>query len=292
MKRHFQTLIACVLLVSCGACTESRETDSPAAERERPAIGATAGNGPACPAAESRDAWATEGQSSGAGRNASAKTWILPGGAEMEMAWCPPGSFRMGSPEGEEGRDGDETRHLVTLSRGFWMARTEVTQKQWTSVMEDNPSCHQGEDLPVENVGWDECVAFCRKAGLQLPTEAEWEYACRAGSDAAYAGTGSLDDMGWHDGNAGSMTHPVGEKNPNAWGFFDMHGNVSEWCADWYGAYPDGPAEDPEGAESGDYRVLRGGNCGFDAPSCRSAARDGDFPGSGSWGIGFRPVFR
>ena len=153
----------------------------------------------------------------------------------------------MGSPPGESGRFDDETQHRVTLTEGFWMAKTEVTQKQWKSVMGNNPSHFQGDNLPVECVSWDDCVEFCRKAGhgLQLPTEAQWEYACRAGSETPYFWGNALNgDRANCNGNypCGTTvkgpykekTTPVGSYQANAWGLYDMHGNVREWCADWY----------------------------------------------------------
>ncbi|MBQ7251693.1 MAG: formylglycine-generating enzyme family protein [Kiritimatiellae bacterium] len=223
-------------------------------------------------------------------RAGETKTITLPGGVQMEMVWCQPGRFTMGSNDG----DSDERPvHEVTLTKGFWMAKTEVTQAQWKSVMGENPSDHEGEDsLPVESVSWNDCQEFCEKTGLRLPTEAEWEYACRAGSTGPYAGTGKLDEMGWFSGNSGSQTHPVGQKRPNAWGLYDMHGNVCEWCGDWYGDYPGGAVTDPTGADSGGGRVLRGGSCRIDASFCRSAIRGRCDPGYGRGGYGFRPVAR
>ncbi len=210
-------------------------------------------------------------------------TITLPGGATMEMVWCPPGAFRRGTP-------GDFNQ--VTLTKGFWMGKYEVTQAQWKSVMGNNPSEHKGDDLPVENVRWIDCQEFCKKTGLQLPTEAQWEYACRAGSTGEYAGTGNLDDMGWYGRNSHGETHPVGTKQPNAWGLYDMHGNVWEWCADWYGDDPSGSVTDPTGAGSGDRRVLRSGGCRSHASYCRSTDRIGLNPGRVDDDNGFRPVAR
>ena len=232
-------------------------------------------------------------------RAGETKTIVLPGGATMEMVRCPPGRFLMGSPEREMYV---QFQHPVTIPKGFWIAKTEVTQKQWKSVMGTNPSKHRGDDLPVENVSWEECAEFCRKVGLQLPTEAEWEYACRAGSAGPYAGrllptteewmqsrltgsnpydgTGGLAEMGWYDENSGREPHPVGEKLPNAWGLHDMHGNVEEWCVDYVEHSP------PE-----DHYAL-GGSYDSEGRSCRSFDRRWRAGGSESDNIGFRPVSR
>lgn len=231
-------------------------------------------------------------------KHGDVKTLTLPGGATMEMIYVAPGSFMMGSPPSEEGRFYDETQHRVTLTKGFWLGKYEVTQKQWQSVMGSNPSYFKGDaNLPVENVSWVDCQEFVRKVndaarrqlggGGRLPTEAEWEYACRAEMSGAYAGTGRLDDMGWFSGNSGSKTHPVGQKRANGWGFYDMHGNVWERCLDWYGDY-DSNATDPSGPASGDYRALRGGSWDINARYCRSASRFGDVPGYRNSDCGFR----
>ncbi len=222
------------------------------------------------------------------GRTAGETTTItLPGGVAMEMVWCPPGTFTMGSPAGE---DNEKPPHPTTLTKGFWMGKTEVTQAQWKSVMGSNPSSKKGDDLPVENVSWNDCQAFCKDTGLQLPTEAQWEYACRAGSTGPYAGTGNLDEMGWHGGNGGWGAHPVGTKHPNAWGLSDMHGNVWEWCADAYGNYPAGAAVDPQGPPAGLSRVLRGGSWNDHADACTSSARGCTGPSSENFRCGFRLV--
>jgi len=214
------------------------------------------------------------------------RTFNLPGGAEMEMIYCPPGEFMMGSPANEEGQEGNETQHRVRLTKGFWLGKYPVTQRQWRSVMGGNPSYFKGDDLPVETVSWNDCQEFIKKVnaalgcGARLPTEAEWEYACRAGTTGAYGGTGNLDEMGWFcDNSGGATTHPVGQKKPNAWGLCDMHGNVWEWCADRYGGYSTGSVSDPQGPASGGRRVLRGGGWSSDARRCRSAGRLSDYPG-------------
>ena len=222
------------------------------------------------------------------------------GSVEVALRWCPPGSFTMGSPSSEKDSDSDETQHRVTLTQGFWMGETEVTQALWQEVTGRNPSSNgKGGGYPVENVSWNDCQEFLKTlnarpdvkaAGLRfaLPTEAQWEYACRAGTTGAYAGTGRLDDMGWYSSNSGDTTHPVGQKKPNAWGLHDMLGNVYEWCADWYGAYPSGAATDQTGAASGDYRVLRGGSVWNSPRYCRSASRSWFIPDYRLRHFGFR----
>ncbi len=221
------------------------------------------------------------------------KTFTLPGGATMEMIYVAPGTFTMGSPSTEDGRDGDEIQHRVRLTKGFWLGKYEVTQAQWKSVMGENPSCFQGDNRPVENVSWEDCQRFIRKINsaqncvVRLPTEAEWEFACRAGSSGRFGGNGNLDDMGWDGGNSASGTHPVGQKLANAWGFYDMHGNVWEWCSDWYGDYG-GDATDPIGPASGVVRVLRGGGWFGDARDCRSARRGWDLPVYRAFNLGLR----
>ena len=214
----------------------------------------------------------------------------------LTLIWIAPGTFLMSSTHGA----GDDTR--VTLTRGFWLGQTEVTQGQWQALMErvPIPSHFKGSDRPVEQVAWELVMEFCQHlterehaAGrlpegyrYTLPTEAQWEYACRAGSTGIYAG--DLAAMAWYDANSGGETHPVAQKRPNAWGLYDMHGNVQEWCADWYRGYPGGDVRDPTGPSTGQFHVLRGGNWGLAAGTCRSAFRHW-YPGGGSnAGIGFR----
>jgi len=228
----------------------------------------------------------------------------------MELVRIPAGSFQMGSPSSEEGRDDDERQHRATISKAFYLGKTEVTQGQWQAVMGDNPSRFGGcgDDCPVEKVSWFDAVQFCNRLsereglalaykisgeevnwnrganGYRLPTEAEWEYACRAETTTRFNLGDSESDLkraGWYYGNSGRKTHPVGEKKPNGWGFFDMHGNVWEWCWSWYGDYPSGAVTDSAGPDSGKHRVLRGGSWFNNVRLCRSATRD--------WG---RPLFR
>ena len=219
------------------------------------------------------------------------RTIALPGDAEMKMIYCPPGEFMMGSPESEEGRCDAEVLHHVELTKGFWLGKYPVTQRQWLSVM---GKYFVGDaHLPNDVISWDHCKEFVEKvksfAKQQLggearfPTEAEWEYACRAGTTTAYFWGNALNgDKANCDGNypCGTAkkgqylgkTTPVGRYGANAWGFADMHGNVYEWCADWYGDYS-GDVVDPTGPASGDYRVLRGGSWSSHAERCRSAHR-------------------
>lgn len=224
----------------------------------------------------------------------------LPGGVKMEFVWCPPGEFEMGSPGDETGRGAKEKRHTVTLTEGFWLAKYEVTRAQWAGVMGKqlfvpsefkvlfNKRSDGGGSFPVLKESWEDCMLFCLKAGLRLPTEAQWEYACRAGSTGPYAGTGNLDEMGWYQDNAGWEPHPVGQKEPNAWGLYDMHGNAQEWCADWYGPYKGGEETNPTGPDSGEYHshVLRGGHYTCHKDECRSARRHEAHTSVG----GFRPL--
>jgi len=212
----------------------------------------------------------------------------------MQFKLLPGGTFTMG--------EGKETPHPVTLTKPFELGVYEVTQEQFEQVMGSKPSKFKGPQNPVEQVDWNEAVAFCRKLselpseksggyGYRLPTEAEWEYACRAGTTTAYGfgdDASRLGDYGWFDGNSDSKTHPVGEKKPNAWGLYDMHGNVYEWCRDWFGGYPSGSATDPTGATSGSYRVRRGGGWDRNAGDCRSAYRSGFTPEARSSYLGFR----
>jgi formylglycine-generating enzyme required for sulfatase activity len=216
----------------------------------------------------------------------------LGGGVLLEMVLLPAGSFDMGS---NNGYPDEKPVHRVTITKPFYLGKYEVTQGQWKAVMGTNPSKFTGNDeLPVEQVSWEECQEFIRRlnarTGLEfrLPTEAEWEYACQAGASGDYAG--NLDQMGWYDKNSNNTTHSVGQKQPNAWGLYDMHGNVWEWCADWYGDtyYNGSPGTDPKGPSGGSVRVNRGGCWGSVASYCRSAYRFWGLLGSRSPILGFR----
>lgn len=209
-------------------------------------------------------------------------------GVEFAFRYCPPGTFMMGSPKNEPGRESYEIQHEVTLTKGFWMLETEITQRQWKAIMGNNPSYSKDDDLPVEMVSWNDCQEFCRKTGFDFPTEAQWEYACRAGTTGAYAG--DLDAMAWYSSNSSRITHPVGTKKPNAWGLYDMHGNVYEWCADWYGYYSSERVTDPTGPSSGVLRVERGGCSADTAKYNRSAHHHRDAPQERNRYLGFRCI--
>jgi formylglycine-generating enzyme required for sulfatase activity len=215
----------------------------------------------------------------------------------MKFVYIPPGTFQMGSAPGEPGRDSNEIQHQVTLTGGFYMQTTEVTQGQWRAVMGDNPSKFKKCDkCPVETVSWEDCQKFIQKLNskentdtYRLPTEAEWEYACRAGTDTPFNTGGCLKtNQANYDGNyplAGcskgrfrQKTVPVAGFAPNAWGLYDMHGNVWEWCADWNGDYKSENVSDPAGPPSGATRVIRGGSWFSYASLCRSAFRSSVVP--------------
>ena len=231
-------------------------------------------------------------------------------GVPLKMIRVKAGRFQMGSPQDELGRSENETRHWVTLTRDYWLGETEVTQGQWKAVMGDNPSCFKkGDSYPVEEVSWEKTMDFCEKLNeryrgklppgyeFSLPTEAQWEYACRAGTTTALNSgkditselemCSNLDEVAWYDGNSGGTTHPVAQKRRNAWGFYDMHGNVLEWCRDWYGSYG-GDAIDPHGPSSGSRRVDRGGSWTYRARYCRSAYRFNFSPSFRNFCLGFR----
>jgi formylglycine-generating enzyme required for sulfatase activity len=233
-----------------------------------------------------------------------AKEINLGGGVTMKMALIPAGKFMMGSPDTEYGHEeGPQQQHEVTISKPFYMGVTEVTQAQYEAVMGTNPSHFKGATNPVEMVSWNEVADFCKKLSektrqaVRLPTEAEWEYACRAGTATAssFADANSalgdyLGDYAWHGANSGGKTQPVAQKKSNAWGLYDMYGNVSEWCADWYGAYPKGAVTDSQGPASGTDRVVRGSAWNNYPDYSRSAYRDFYSPDVRNYYFGFRVV--
>ena len=232
-------------------------------------------------------------------------------GVALEMVKIKAGTFTMGSPEGEPGHDRDEKQHQVTLTRDYWMGKFEVTQAQWQAVMGNNPSSYKGDNRPVERVSWNEAKEFCDKlnekyagklpAGYKfdLPTEAQWEYACRAGTTTALnngtnltslmGSCSNLNEVGWYEKNCSRYVghKTVGQKRPNNWGLYDMHGNVCEWCRDWYASYS-GDATNPVGPSSGSCRVFRGGSCSDCAEYCRSEFRRYWGPDNRFFTLGFR----
>jgi formylglycine-generating enzyme required for sulfatase activity len=231
--------------------------------------------------------------------------------APTNMVFIPPGAFRMGSPTDEVGRDEFEGPQMeVTISRGYWMGKYEVTQGEYLPVMGTNPSFYTGDsNRPVEKVSWNNATNYCSKFTRQeratgriptngvcrLPTEAEWEYACRAWTSTRFSygddpGYTNLTDYAWYVANWEHSTHPVGQKLPNPRGLQDMHGNVWEWCSDWAGRYPGGIVLDPQGPATGSFRVVRGGSCAWVARGCRSAVRSDGYDPPGGVGIGFRVV--
>ncbi len=225
-------------------------------------------------------------------------------GVVLEMVLIPAGEFDMGSPVLEEGREENEPLHRVRITKPFYMAKYETTQAEWLLVMGEDPANFKGMRNPVEQVSWLDCQKYLEKLGqfvpgkrFRLPTEAEWEYSCRAGAATRFSFGDSemeLSNFAWYESNSGKTTHAVGGKHPNAFGLHDMHGNVWEWCADWYGKYQfanGATISDPVGPSIGDSRVLRGG-AWLDVPrSCRAADRQhGYSPGHRHYGFGLRVV--
>ena len=214
------------------------------------------------------------------------------------MVWVEGGTFRMGatSEQGSEAYDREKPVHSVTLS-GYYIGKTEVTQALWKAVMGSNPSYFKGADLPVENVSWDDCQEFIRKLNaltgqnFRLPTEAEWEFACRGGNNSRgykYSGSNYIDNVAWYDGNSGYEPHPVATKSPNELGIYDMSGNVWEWCSDWYGDYSSGAQTNPKGSYDGSSRVNRGGSWSINARICRSSYRFNYSPDLCDYVLGLR----
>ena len=214
-------------------------------------------------------------------------------GVKLEMVLVPAGKFKMGSPESEKDRSKFETQHEVTLTKPFYMGKYEVTQEQWEAVMGNNPSRTKGAKLPVTDVSWEDCQEFIKKlnkktdGGYRLPTESEWEYGCRAGTSTAYSFGDKITpkDANYDDSKLGKPV-AVGSYKANAFGLYDMHGNVWEWCEDWYGDYPAGAVTDPKGPGTGSSRVLRGRSFNYGGSGARSSGRNyssptgrGDFVG-------------
>jgi len=205
----------------------------------------------------------------------------------LTYVWISPGTFQMGcSPGDSECFDNEKPAHMVTLSRGLWIGQTPVTQAEYIKVMGSNPSKNHGAQLPVEEVTWDNAKGYCERIKMRLPTEAEWEYTARGG--AAGARYAAVNDIAWYKANAASATHVVAQKQPNAFGVYDMLGNVREWVADWYGPYNATDAIDPHGPRSGKFRVGRGGSWYDSAQIARVSSRGNNGGGCGPACHGFR----
>ncbi len=236
-----------------------------------------------------------------AGMKPGERQTITVNNVEFAFRWCPAGSFIMGSPESEKNRYEDEIQHEVVFTKGFWILETEVTQRMYQAIRKVNPSNFKGETLPVDTVTWQETMDFAQelsrltnlseKTGFTLPTEAQWEYACRAGSSGPYYG--KLEEIAWSgEERESGTTHSVGIKKPNAWGIHDMHGNLWEWCLDAYREVTKNKEVDPffsDVTKSG-VRIDRGG-CWDSTPDyCRSAHRGSYEPDRKSTFVGFRIV--
>jgi len=220
----------------------------------------------------------------------------------IEFVWIPAGTFTMGSPVDEVGRNSDETQHQVKISHGFWLGKYEVTQAQWTAVMGSNPSLFEGADKPVDSVSWEDARYFITALNVgkatiggpyRLPSESEWEYAYRARTTTRfYWGEDPADsdivDYAWYNFTSSGHPHDAGGKLPNAWGLCDIAGNVHEWCQDSYDTYPAGPVTDPQGPNVGDFRMLRGGSWSNGATLARAACRRSESQDTAGQTYGFR----
>ena len=221
-------------------------------------------------------------------------------GISIDMVRVEAGTFTMGAtPEMKDSYKDDKPTHQVTLTNDYYIGKYEVTQALWQAVMGNNPSKFKGDNLPVENVSWDDCQKFISKLNritgktFRLPTEAEWEYAARGGKKSGgyqYSGSSNLSDVAWSKDNSGSKTHAVGSKQANELGIYDMSGNVREWCQDWDGKYSSSSQVNPTGANSGAFRIIRGGSWRDDAMYCRSSFRDGLTPFYRNIDLGLRLV--
>lgn len=228
---------------------------------------------------------------------------VLPDGTKMEFMPIPAGTFVMGSPEYEGGRGSNENQVRVNITNAFYMGKTEVTESQYSVVIDDDSPSHDGKNKPVTEVCWADAMSFCRQLTtlahsqgkmlgwkFTLPTEAQWEYACRAGTTTMYYSGDKIRDLkrvACYSDTSGAGPDPVGEKEPNAWGLYDMHGNVWEWCSDWYDSRLSG-GNDPVGPLSGSSRVNRGGSWFNPVSRCRAAERDYDSPSTRLFNLGFR----
>ena len=298
------------LMTSLSGCSDQAEPSKPDAATRKPATPETDAREPAGPDAGLRDTVEPDAETHELGVNSEPQKVVLKEtavdlgkGIKLEMLLIPAGEFLMGAPDSDmTALRMQKPRHQVRITKPFSLGKYLVTQEQWKAVMGKNPSQFKGAENPVEMVSWEDCQQFLTKlnasSGTQggtfvLPTEAQWDYACRAGSKARYCfgnDESKLGEYAWYFGNAGGKPHPVGEKKPNAWGLYDMHGNVWEYCQDWYDGsyYAKSPTDDPTGPATGSYRVMRGGS--FHVPSgfCRSPYRSSHMPGGRAFSQGFR----
>ena len=221
----------------------------------------------------------------------------------MELVLIPSGSFRMGGDKKlEQAEDHENPRHMVKISKSFLMGKYAVTQQQWSQILDNNPSESIDDTKPVERVSWYDVQMFIEELNkreatdsYRLPTEAEWEYSARAGSESTYTygrDTNTLSQYAWYRNNSDGKTHPVGQLNPNAWGLYDMHGNIHEWCQDWFDRnyYSQSPPNDPWGPSKGLAKALRGGDWGSEDWYCRCASRSLSSPDRRSNRLGFRLI--
>ena len=301
MKHKFflSLLLALVPLCLLAQVPVTRNSTKPKAKPKteqtaKPVLAKKKTNEPAKPSAAKRT------NSSGATSSAANAKLIL-NNLTANMVYVSGGTFTMGATS-EQGSDYDSDEipvHSVTLS-SFYICKYEVTQALWNAVMGSNPSNWKGDDLPVETVSRDDCQTFIRKLNaltgknFRLPTEAQWEYAARGGNKSkgyTYSGSNAIDDVAWYYDNSGGMTHPVKTKAPNELGIYDMSGNVSEWCSDWYGDYSSAAQTDPTGPATGSGRVGRGGSWRHDATGCRVATHSSCTPASASRDTGLRLAY-
>ena len=243
---------------------------------------------------------ASSSVASGASSSGNTITIPVKDGISIDMVRVEAGTFTMGATaEMEDPYDDEKPTHQVTLTNDYYIGKYEVTQALWKAVMGKKPSKFKGDNLPVENVSWDDCQEFISQLNritgktFRLPTEAEWEYAARGGKKSRgyqYSGSNDISDVAWYDGNSGNKTHAVGSKQANELGIYDMSGNVWEWCQDWHGSYSSSSQTNPTGVKSGSYRVIRGEGWFNGARICRSSYRDGRLPYASSRDQGLRLV--
>ena len=295
--------IAALLLLSCTLLTMSAQTEISRhkPQKAQPQKTTPAKPKPTTPAKPKPTTPAPASAPTPAKPKASYANGVLTvGSVTYKFVYVAPGTFTMGAtPEQEYPYNEEEPAHQVTLTNGYYIGQTEVTQALWKAVMGSNPSRFKGDNLPVEQVSWNDCQDFIARLNdmtgqrFRLPTEAEWEYAARGGHQSRgtqYSGAYSIDNCAWYTDNSGSKTHSVATKQANELGIYDMSGNVREWCQDWYGSYSSNAVTNPTGPFSGSNRVSRGGSWGGNAGYCRVANRGSNTPGCSNYYLGLRLV--